>query len=103
MSATPTLWPSHLKLSNQLKSTCTQFKLLQGSNRINELKKIEQTILNNAELQVYKNDIGKILGMPDNINEDGNWIYILNPNLFNSKVIFSYNNLTHKLQQSIIN
>jgi uncharacterized protein YeaC (DUF1315 family) len=108
ISAMPSMWPSSITLTNEDKNICTQFKILQGSNRIAEFEKIAQTIFNeqqetsNGEANKKQktsneNDIQKLLGKADEVNQNGDWVYNLNPSQPNSKAIFRYNKLTHTI------
>lgn len=101
ISAVPTLWPNKPLLTNSAKQICVQFKLLNGSNRIAEFEKIvellfkkEKDITNTMySIQYIKQDVEKLLGKPNEVLQNGNWVYYLNPNQKQCIATFNYNTL----------
>lgn len=97
-SATSTLWPNTEKLNAEAKQTCLQFKLLNGSNRVTEFSKISSILFDKTfnksstiSCKTYNTiDVEKILGKPTEILQNGSWVYNLNPNEENCKVIIVY-------------
>lgn len=89
-SASNSIWPNSNRLSNEDKSSCIQFQLLKGSNRIAEFNKISSIIFLNNNTNCSRRDIDKIFGLPDEVN--GNiYTYYLNPSVSNCKVEIAFN------------
>jgi hypothetical protein len=91
ISGTSTLWPSSGYFTAPLKSTAIQFQTLKGSNRIAEFTKLHQQIFSQQLISknIYSNDLIKILGSPNEIDGNNNYIYHLGYQ--NEKVIFTLN------------
>jgi hypothetical protein len=90
ISARQPMWPNMLALNNSLKQTCIQFQFLNGSNREIEYNKMKSLLFQNSNTaQVFNSkDLEKMLGSPNSVDTNGNWIYNLNPSNPNVKAVF---------------
>jgi hypothetical protein len=113
LSANKSIWPSTRGLTSQNKMSCVQFQSLNGSNRIDEFKKVAQAAFGIADFTTKNTthatnnfsiyDVEKMLGKPNEISLTGNWVYYLNPNQQSCKAIFSVNKTTQSISCYIDN
>jgi hypothetical protein len=89
LSARKSMWPNTQGLTQDNKITCLQFKSLNGSNREAEFEKIKQFIFKDAKTnQSFTQEyLEKMLGSPNSVDANGNWIYNLNPSQEHAKAV----------------
>jgi hypothetical protein len=101
LSTNKTMFPSASGLTSKIKATAIQFQYLKGSNRISEFKKLHSVLFtktatceakssspNKTTIEFSLADIENILGPPDLVLSNTNWVYYLNGNQENCQAIF---------------
>ncbi len=108
LSANKTMFPAAAGLTSEIKATAIQFQNLKGSNRISDFQKLYSVLFkqpataaaendgaNKTSIEYSFEDIEKILGAPDAVLSNTNWVYYLNANQENCKAIISIDKTLH--------